>query len=117
MDARPLLSIAIPVYNEQKVLPELVDRLSKVAKTLEARYRFEFVFVDDGSRDRSLQVAKNLMTKEPMRASVESSLGGACVRSGASVWLCVLPTSKTAFARARHGVARSAYRTSQETGL
>jgi glycosyltransferase involved in cell wall biosynthesis len=67
----PLVSVAIPVYNEQKVLPELVERLVKVADAAADRYRFEFVFVDDGSKDESLAVARELVKKEPRLRVIE----------------------------------------------
>lgn len=47
----PLLSIIIPVYEEQDNLPELYRRLSVVADELLCDV--EFVFVNDGSRDRT----------------------------------------------------------------
>jgi undecaprenyl-phosphate 4-deoxy-4-formamido-L-arabinose transferase len=52
--AAPFLSIVIPVYNEEDNLPELERRLlpslARLAKS------FEIVLVDDGSRDRSLEL-------------------------------------------------------------
>jgi glycosyltransferase involved in cell wall biosynthesis len=45
-----LVSVVVPVLNERPDLPELLQRLRAVAD-LEAPYRFEFVFVDDGSTD------------------------------------------------------------------
>jgi dolichol-phosphate mannosyltransferase len=51
MDERPTLSIVIPVYNEQDVLPALFARLDPVLDSIGAPC--EVVFVDDGSRDRS----------------------------------------------------------------
>jgi undecaprenyl-phosphate 4-deoxy-4-formamido-L-arabinose transferase len=47
----PELSIIIPVYNEQEVLPLLFTRLYPALDTLDRSY--EVVLVDDGSRDRS----------------------------------------------------------------
>lgn len=70
-DGRTLVSVAIPVYNEEKVLPELVERLAKVAEGLGAKYRFEYIFVDDGSRDRSREVILELIAKEPRLRLVE----------------------------------------------
>ncbi|MBX3191928.1 MAG: glycosyltransferase family 2 protein [Labilithrix sp.] len=67
---KPLVSVAIPVYNEREVLPELLERLVKVTAELSA-YRWEFVFVDDGSKDDSLEVAKGLIAKEPRLQVVE----------------------------------------------
>lgn len=71
MGGRTLVSVAVPVYNEEKVLPELVERLAKVAADLSSTYEFEFIFVDDGSRDDSRRVIKELIAKEPRLSLVE----------------------------------------------
>ena len=60
LSPRPLVSVVAPVYNEGAALPELVDRLGRVASALDAEYRFEFILVDDGSSDNSLDVARTL---------------------------------------------------------
>lgn len=52
-----LISILIPVYNEQPVLPELMARLGNLANEVK-NYDFEFLFVNDGSRDGTLQTIK-----------------------------------------------------------
>jgi undecaprenyl-phosphate 4-deoxy-4-formamido-L-arabinose transferase len=49
--ATPVLSVVIPVYNEEAVLPALFARLYPALDALQRRY--EIVFVNDGSRDRS----------------------------------------------------------------
>jgi undecaprenyl-phosphate 4-deoxy-4-formamido-L-arabinose transferase len=51
----PKLSIVIPVYNEEEGLQALFDRLYPAMDQLEAKLnlRYEIVFVNDGSRDRS----------------------------------------------------------------
>ena len=49
------LSIVIPVYNEERTLPELIKRINSVALNLEK----ELIFVDDGSIDRSRDILKN----------------------------------------------------------
>lgn len=54
-----LVSVVVPVYHNAETLPALADRLVAVAATLSAD-RFEFVFVDDGSRDESFQVLQRL---------------------------------------------------------
>lgn len=48
------VSVVIPVYNEEANLPLLLERLGKVLPTLGCEY--EVIFVDDGSRDRSLEI-------------------------------------------------------------
>ena len=53
------LTILIPVYNEQECLEMLYQRLINVADKLE-EVETEFLFVNDGSRDDSLQIIKRL---------------------------------------------------------
>jgi len=48
------VSVVVPVYNEEGNLPELIQRLTAVMDALGRSY--ELVFVDDGSRDRSLEI-------------------------------------------------------------
>jgi undecaprenyl-phosphate 4-deoxy-4-formamido-L-arabinose transferase len=48
----PLVSVVIPVYNEEESLPALFERLMPVMENLGRSY--EVVFINDGSRDRSL---------------------------------------------------------------
>lgn len=58
----PLISIIIPVYNEEENLPILCQRLQDFAKNSE--YDFEFIFIDDGSEDNSFPILKDLSAKE-----------------------------------------------------
>ena len=55
-----LVSIVAPVYNESATLAEFIRRLAEVCDSLTGRYAFEFVLVDDGSTDSSLECAKAL---------------------------------------------------------
>lgn len=57
-----LISVVIPVFNEEKGLALLVDRLLPVLKGLEQP--FEVVFVNDGSRDGSLDELKKLNARD-----------------------------------------------------
>lgn len=66
-----LVSVAVPVFNEQKVLAELVRRLIAVAEELKSQYTFEFVFVDDGSTDDSRAEIKTLIKGEPRLRLIE----------------------------------------------
>jgi len=52
----PYLSVVIPVFNEEENIRALVDRLFGVLKRLDQA--FEVIFVDDGSRDGSLELLK-----------------------------------------------------------
>ncbi|WP_373701857.1 glycosyltransferase family 2 protein [Porphyromonas loveana] len=50
------LSIVVPIYNEEKGIPELVQRLRVAASSITEN--FELVFVNDGSRDGSLELLR-----------------------------------------------------------
>ncbi len=52
---KPLISIVVPMYNEEKVIPIFFKRLNEVLEQLPS-YRFEIVVVNDGSKDQTLQL-------------------------------------------------------------
>ncbi|MBC7764694.1 glycosyltransferase family 2 protein [Microbacteriaceae bacterium] len=60
---KKLISVLIPAYNEEEVLPLLVERLGKLANDNDA-YNFEFLFVNDGSRDRTLEMIETYAKKD-----------------------------------------------------
>jgi len=62
------VSVVVPVYNEEGNLPELLARLLRVMDGLERPY--ELVFVDDGSRDRSLEILKAAAGERPEKVRV-----------------------------------------------
>lgn len=53
------LSIIIPMYNEEESLPLLYNRLTGLADNIKD-YDIEFLFVNDGSKDNSLEIVKQL---------------------------------------------------------
>ncbi len=54
-----LLSVIVPCYNEQEALPYFYDEIIKVAKDFEKiDVKMEFIFVDDGSKDKTLDMIK-----------------------------------------------------------
>lgn len=57
------LSIIIPIYNEEGNIPSLIDRLKSVVDSMGVSY--EFVFVNDGSKDRSFEMIKELSIQYP----------------------------------------------------
>ena len=65
----PVISIVIPVYDEQDNLPILYDRLCRVMESTEPQY--EIVFVDDGSQDDSLRLLSDLANQDPRLVVVE----------------------------------------------
>ena len=54
-----LISVVVSCYNEEEVLPIFYEEIIKVAKKLD-KVNFEFLFVDDGSKDKTLKVIKDL---------------------------------------------------------
>ena len=58
----PKYSFVIPVYNEEKSLPELYRRMTAVMEQLDGQV--ELIFVNDGSGDRSLQLLRNFQQKD-----------------------------------------------------
>jgi polyisoprenyl-phosphate glycosyltransferase len=60
--ARPELSLVIPIYNEEEVLPQLDVRLKDLLKTL--AIDTEVVFVNDGSKDRSMEILRRMASHE-----------------------------------------------------
>lgn len=65
------LSIVIPVYNEEKILSTLKARLENVAKSF--NFEYEIVFVNDGSRDQSVEFLKNWISSDPHVVLIELS--------------------------------------------
>ena len=63
MSLKPQVSIVIPVYNEQAVLPMLFERLYPALDKLARSY--EVIFVNDGSRDRSAALLREMWQKRP----------------------------------------------------
>ena len=57
------ITLLIPAYNEEAVLDALFERLDALAKT-EKKYTFEFLFVNDGSRDGTLEIIKKQAEKD-----------------------------------------------------
>lgn len=59
----PVLSVIVPVFNEQEVLPETHKRLTGVLRALGEPY--EIIYVDDGSRDRSAALVTEFCQADP----------------------------------------------------
>lgn len=57
-----LLSILVPLYNEQECIEEFYREVTSVLKTLPCIY--EIMFVNDGSRDKSLEIIKRLSVED-----------------------------------------------------
>ena len=57
------ISIIVPCYNEEEAMPIFYEEIVKVAKNMK-KVDFEFIFVNDGSKDRTLDVARQLHEKD-----------------------------------------------------
>jgi glycosyltransferase involved in cell wall biosynthesis len=51
------ISIIIPAYNEEDSLPFLFERLNNLINQI-SNYEFEILFVNDGSKDKTLEIIK-----------------------------------------------------------
>ena len=69
---QPLLSAVIPFLDEEECIPALIEELDESLSKL--GIPFELVLVDDGSRDRSLVVAKTELNKRPQITATVISL-------------------------------------------
>ena len=57
------ISIIVPCYNEEEAMPLFYDEMCRVASEFK-KVDFEFIFVNDGSRDRTLEIARGLSKKD-----------------------------------------------------
>ena len=53
-----MISIVVPAYNEEKAIPLFFNEIEKVSQKI--GLEFEYIFVNDGSKDNTLQVLKSL---------------------------------------------------------
>jgi glycosyltransferase involved in cell wall biosynthesis len=67
-----LLSVVVPAYNEQDVLPEFHRRISGMLDAMD-QVRSEVIYVNDGSTDETLSVLKQLRAADPRVAIVDLS--------------------------------------------
>ena len=57
-----LISLIVPCYNEEEAMPLFYQEAARVAAQMEKSHgaEFEIIFVDDGSKDGTLRVAREL---------------------------------------------------------
>ncbi len=60
---KKILSIIVPCYNEEQALPFFYQEIDKVSKELK-ELNFELIFVNDGSKDKTLEVLKEYHQKD-----------------------------------------------------
>lgn len=57
------ISIIVPCFNEEESIPLFYDAISEVAAGMKEQ-EFEFIFIDDGSKDRTLPILRELHQKD-----------------------------------------------------
>ena len=61
---KKMITVIVPAYNEEESLPNIIKRLEKLHQQ-NANYDFEFLFVNDGSRDRTPEILQQYASKDP----------------------------------------------------
>lgn len=58
------LSLVVPCYNEEEAIPIFYEEALKVIDKMKTEFEFEFCFVDDGSKDATLECMKRLRERD-----------------------------------------------------
>lgn len=58
-----MISIIVPCYNEEEMIPLFYDEIDRISRTM-SQISFEFIFVNDGSKDGTLTKFKELASKD-----------------------------------------------------
>lgn len=66
------ISIIIPAYNEEESLPFLYERLNKLMNEIN-NYEFEVLFINDGSKDKTIELIKEMRNKDERICYVDFS--------------------------------------------
>ncbi|MBQ8920950.1 MAG: glycosyltransferase family 2 protein [Oscillospiraceae bacterium] len=98
MDEKKLISVIVPCYNEEEVLPLFYKEITKISAQMQEQHpelSFEYLFIDDGSKDRTLSklrimakydsrvryvsFSRNFGKESAMYAGLKESKGDYCV--------------------------------------
>lgn len=60
---REIVTLVVPCFNEEEVLPYFYEEFLKICVTLDT-YEIEVLFIDDGSQDNTLKIVKDLAKKD-----------------------------------------------------
>lgn len=85
----PGIAVALPAYNEEASLPRTVSRV--VTQLRKVTDDFEVVVVDDGSRDRTAEVARDLSRQYPEVRLIQHPVN---LGYGAAVWTGITSAQK-----------------------
>lgn len=59
-----MISWIIPCFNEDCVIEETIKRIKDATSSISLNYKFEYIFIDDGSTDKTRQVLKEIASKD-----------------------------------------------------
>ena len=59
-----MISVVVPCYNEEDALPHFYKEIVKIAKEMDNKVTFEFLFVNDGSKDDTLDMLRDLSKRD-----------------------------------------------------
>lgn len=68
-----LITISVPAYNEQESIATLYETVVNVMDTVKDKYTFELLFINDGSKDNTLEIVKQLHTQDERVGFVDLS--------------------------------------------
>jgi glycosyltransferase involved in cell wall biosynthesis len=72
-ERKPLISICIPVFNEERNIRPVYDTLTSTLAAVSDRYDFEFVFTDNHSTDRTFEALTELAASDPRVRAIRFS--------------------------------------------
>ena len=77
MKKDPILYVVIPCYNEEEVLPEttkrMKEKMTKLIKLKMISAKSKVMYVNDGSKDKTWEMIKDINEKEPLFTGVTLS--------------------------------------------
>jgi glycosyltransferase involved in cell wall biosynthesis len=62
--SKKLISIVIPAYKEEKNIPLIYIELKDILKTIQDKYDYEIIFINDGSPDNSWEEIEKIALKD-----------------------------------------------------
>jgi polyisoprenyl-phosphate glycosyltransferase len=95
MTDKKLITITVPLYNESRNIPVMYSKLKEILNTIESKYDFEILFINDGSTDDSLDTinkiaiaddsiriidfSRNFGKESAITAGLDNCKGDACI--------------------------------------
>ena len=58
------ISVIVPCYNDQEAIPLFYDEIVKISKIMENDAEFEYLFINDGSKDKTINVLRELAKRD-----------------------------------------------------